>query len=282
LRELEAAVLRQDSALDTPAPAAGPPSTGAVLACSRTESGLAWLAGLAAPLARAPGRELLLVLLLDDASELGEAAAAVARLREEATVPARGAAFVADDVARDVARVATDHNVELVVSDAPLAQLAELLERCPSDVALAAGTPGAGDGRVLVAFAGGEHDWAALEVGAWMAAATGSELALAAPSSDGGGAASRALAAASLAVQRSVGIDAAPLLVSADELADAAAGARAVLCGLPLDWRRSGLGATRTALVETAHAPVLLVHRGPRPGGLAPPESVTRFTWSLG
>jgi hypothetical protein len=282
LRELEAAVLRQDPALDAPTAAATTPSTGTVLACSRSESGLAWLAGLAAPLARAPGRELLLVRLLDDASELGEGAARVAQLREEATVPARGAAFVSDDVARDVVRVATDHNVELVVSDAPLAELAELLERCPADVALVSGAPGAGDGRILVAFAGGEHDWAALEVGAWMAAATGSELALAGPSADGEGAASRALAAASLAVQRSVGIDAAPLLVSADGLADAAAGARAVLCGLPVDWRRSGLGATRARLVETVDAPVLLVHRGPRPGGLAPPESATRFTWSMG
>jgi hypothetical protein len=55
-----------------------------------------------------------------------------------------------------------------------------------------------------------------------------------------------------------------------------------VLCGLPLDWRRNGLGAVRTAIVEAAPAPVLLVHRGPRPGGLAPPGSATRFTWSLG
>ena len=282
LRELEAAVLRQDPALDAPAPAAGPPSTGTVLACSRSSAGLAWLAELAAPLAGAPGRELLLVRLLENAGELGEAAAGVALLREQATVPARGAAFVSDDIARDVVRVATDHNVALVVSDAPLAGLDELLERCPADVALVAGNPGAGNGRVLVAFAGGEHDWAALEVGAWMAAASGSELAVAGPSADGGGAASRALAAASLAVQRSVGIDAAPLLVSADELAEAAAGARALLCGLPLDWRRNGLGATRTGLVEKVGAPVLLVHRGPRPGGLAPPESVTRFTWSLG
>ena len=274
LRELEAAVLRQDAALDAPAPATL--STGTVLACSRSESGLAWLAGLAAPLARAPGRELLLVRLLDDAGELGDAAAGVARLREAVPVPARGAAFVSDDVARDVCRVAMDHNVELVVSDAPLSELAELLERCPADVALVAGTADAGEGRVLVAFAGGEHDWAALEVGAWLAAAAGSELALAGPSADGHGAASRTLAAASLAVQRAVGIDAAPLLVSAQELAGAAAGARAVL------WRRNGLGATRAGLVEAAPAPVLLVHRGPRPGGLAPSESATRFTWTLG
>jgi hypothetical protein len=27
--------------------------------------------------------------------------------------------------------------------------------------------------------------------------------------------------------------------------------------------------------------PVVLVHRGPRPGGLAPTESRTRFSWTL-
>jgi DNA-binding SARP family transcriptional activator len=280
LRALEAAVLRQDPALDGPAVQAA--ASGAVLACSCDGAGLARLAALAAPLARAPGRELLLVRVVDDAAALRDAAADVARLREAAAVPARGAAFVSDDVARDVGRLATDHNVELVVSDAPLDELTELLERCPADVALVAGAADAGEGRVLVAFAGGEHDWAALEVGAWLAAAAGSELALAGPSADGRGAASRALAAASLAVQRAVGIDAAPLLVSAEELAGAAAGARAVLCGLPPDWRRNGLGATRAGLVESAPAPVLLVHRGPRPGGLAPPESATRFTWTLG
>ena len=100
LRALETAVLRQDPALDGPLPAT--PLTGTVLACSRSGSRLAWLAELAAPLARAPGRELLLVRLLEDASELGEAAAGVARLREAATVPARGAAFASSDVARDV------------------------------------------------------------------------------------------------------------------------------------------------------------------------------------
>ena len=32
---------------------------------------------------------------------------------------------------------------------------------------------------------------------------------------------------------------------------------------------------------EAASAPVLFVRRGSRPGGLAPGEDVTRFTWSL-
>jgi hypothetical protein len=204
-------------------------------------------------------------------------------------VPARGAALASADIARDVGRLAEDHGVDLVLLDAPqlgsgplAPELVGLFERCPADVALVAGATGRGDRRVLVAFAGGEHDWAALEVGAWLAAAGDCELVLVGPDADGEGGASRALAAASLAVQRTVGIDAVPLLASAEELAGAAEGARAVICGVPLGWRRGGLGAVRGGLVRAARAPVLIVHRGPRPGGLAPAGSDTRFTWSLG
>ena len=58
---------------------------------------------------------------------------------------------------------------------------------------------------------------------------------------------------------------------------------RTPLYATPLSerWHREGLGATRLTIAEQAAAPVLLVRRGPRPGGLAPPESRTRFTWSL-
>jgi hypothetical protein len=38
----------------------------------------------------------------------------------------------------------------------------------------------------------------------------------------------------------------------------------------------------RRALVKHTAPPTLLVHRGPRPGGLAPRGSRTRFTWSIG
>jgi hypothetical protein len=37
----------------------------------------------------------------------------------------------------------------------------------------------------------------------------------------------------------------------------------------------------RRALLRSARQPVVLVHRGLRPGGLAPRESATRFTWSI-
>jgi hypothetical protein len=51
--------------------------------------------------------------------------------------------------------------------------------------------------------------------------------------------------------------------------------------GISPRWRREGIGATRRALVRRARPPVLLVHGGPRPGGLAPRESRTRFSWSI-
>ena len=50
--------------------------------------------------------------------------------------------------------------------------------------------------------------------------------------------------------------------------------------GLSDRWRKDGLGPTRGALAASGH-PTLLVRKGLRPGGLAPAENLTRFTWSL-
>ena len=55
-----------------------------------------------------------------------------------------------------------------------------------------------------------------------------------------------------------------------------------LVVGLSTRWPQEGVGAARLALVTSARARVLLVRRGMRPGGLAPRESLTRFTWSLG
>jgi hypothetical protein len=54
-----------------------------------------------------------------------------------------------------------------------------------------------------------------------------------------------------------------------------------LVVGLSERWQREGVGEARLRIAQEAAAPVLLVHRGPRPGGLAPPESRTRFTWSV-
>ena len=164
-----------------------------------------------------------------------------------------------------------------------------MLDGSSADVGLLfapAAAAAAGEG-VLVPFGGGEHDWAAVELGAWLAAATGEPLRLAgtrAGAGRGGRDASRLLADASLAVQRLAGVTAEPILADAgpDGLAGAAAEAGAVVVGLSPRWRDEGLGEARAALVRDSGRPVLVVRRGLRPSGIAPRESATRFTWSIG
>ena len=137
-------------------------------------------------------------------------------------------------------------------------------------------------GTVLVPFAGADHDWAAVELGAWIAASRDAPLRLAGleeVTRD----ASRLLASASLAVQRVVGVASEPLLVppGPEGLLAAAADAALVVVGLSERWRRDGLGPVRLALAERARPPVLFIRHGLRPGGLAPNAALTRFTWSL-
>jgi hypothetical protein len=163
-----------------------------------------------------------------------------------------------------------------------------LLEGSAADVGLlfAPLDPAPAGGGVLVPFGGGEHDWAAVELGAWLATATGERLRLAGAQSDprhGGRNASGLLADASLAVQRLVGVAAEPALVesSSSGLVNAAEGASAVVVGLSPRWRHDGLGEVRRALVADAGCPVVVVHRGLRPSGIAPRDTTTRFTWSI-
>ena len=139
-------------------------------------------------------------------------------------------------------------------------------------------------GAVAVPFGGGEHDWAALELAACVASSANVPLRLVGTRADAGRSrrdASRMLADASLAVQRIVAIDAEPVLADPDDLVDVVGDAGLVAVGVSPRWRQEGIGAARRALVRDARPPVLLVHRGPRPGVLAPRESRTRFTWTL-
>ena len=192
-------------------------------------------------------------------------------------------------------RLASAYDVDLVLVDAPpdigatqlAAELVTVLDRSPADVGLVAGAPvtwtrGTG---VLVPFGGTEHDWAALELAAWLAASTGEPLRLIGARADpirGRRDASRLLANASLAVQRLVGVSADPLLIeaAADALVEAVTAATLVVAGLSSRWRTHGVGAVCRSLVD-AHRPVVVVHRGPRPSGLAPRDARTLFSWSL-
>jgi hypothetical protein len=100
----------------------------------------------------------------------------------------------------------------------------ESLARAPCDVAVLLGTgPVSPDPArpVVVPFGGAEHEWAAVEVAAWMASAHGAKLTLLGSAGrDGTRDASALLATASLLVQRAVGIATEPVLVGrgADEV----------------------------------------------------------------
>lgn len=184
---------------------------------------------------------------------------------------ARSAAFTTSDPVADTVRLAREQNAELiVVREAP----SQLIDEAPCDVALSNGVDALGDGPIAVAFGGGREEWAALELGAWLAHAHGRALKLLGTEADDSRRdASRALAGASLALQRFAGVTVLTALIPPGP--DAITGA-AVVCSLP----RADLDATRRALLA-APFPVLLVHGGLRPSGLAPAETRTRFRWSL-
>jgi hypothetical protein len=205
------------------------------------------------------------------------------------SVSARAITFTSAAAGDDLVRVASEQDVDLMLVDgrAVLADpvLETVLARAPCDVAIHVGRgEPPREGPVLVLFAGGDHDWAAVEVGAWIAGAQGVPLRLAGPAEGIERDASRALASASLAVQRALGIAAEPMLIApgAPDVLAASADAGVVVVGLPMRWRKDGLGRVRGALAVHARPPALLVRRGLRPGGLAPRESLTRFTWTLG
>jgi hypothetical protein len=64
-------------------------------------------------------------------------------------------------------------------------------------------------------------------------------------------------------------------------IVELAEGAGLLVVGLSDRWRQEGLGRLRGELAEQPPAPTVFVRRGARPGGLAPPETRTRFRWSL-
>ena len=300
LRQLERQILEQDPSLElqpgasrAAAPSVEPERT--VLAVPRDETGIARLVALAQPLAKVPGSELIAARLVGNERELGAANESLQAVREQGEATIRVAAFVSVDQPGDLVRLATAYDAALVLIDAPPEiaaaglppDVVTLLEQSPADVAIASGTPvdwGEGDG-IFVPFGGAEHDWAALELSAWLASAVRAPLRLVGSRADpvhGQRDASRLLANASLAVQRLAGVIAEPVL------ADAAASAflrvledaTLVVAGLSARWRTEGLRDLRRSLVR-GPSPVVFVHGGPRPSGLAPRDARTRFSWSL-
>jgi DNA-binding SARP family transcriptional activator len=301
LQELERAILRQDRSLDVEAPApvrVREVAERAILVAITRETRMDALLAVAEPLVQHPPRVVILARLVSDAADLRSASTWLEERRstlEARGVVARAASFTSTAPGEELARLATELDVDLLLADAPDELLAEgapdeqltaVLAETPCDVALLVPRDGTPEGPVLVPFGGAEHDWAAVELGAWFAQAAQAPLRLAGAAAlpeQGKRDASRLLSHGALAVQRVLGISAEPLLTPPGEegMLDASRDAGLLVVGLSTRWHREGLGAARLRLAQEATPPTLLVRRGLRPGGLAPPDALTRFTWSI-
>ena len=297
LKRLQQAILDHDPELDLASERAtsrnGRPDPSILLVPTALD-GLEPLLSLATPLAGSKTPHDLIVAGIVAADELPAATATLARHRDDLLadgLAVRTAAFASPVPGDDIVRLASQQDADLLVMAAEADPLgghtAVVLEQASCDVALVVTEGGPlAPGPVMVPFGAGWHDWAALELGAWVARATDAPLRLIGSASDErreGRDASRLLADASLIVQKTAGVMAEPLLAAPGRsgITALAEDAGLLVVGLSERWRVEGLGAVRTELVEAPRAPTVLVRRGPRPGGLAPPETQSRFGWSL-
>jgi hypothetical protein len=213
-------------------------------------------------------------------------------------IAARGVAFTSVDPGEDLVRLSKSEEVDLLLLDGrrpllgegvPRGDVGTVLREADCDVAVLVAredqevVPGE-DAAVLVPFGGAEHDWAALELGAWIASRTGSPLRMLGAASEGDEPTrvTRLLGDASLLVQQYAGIAAEPVVAEGgrEGVIEAASDAGLLVVGLSERWRQEGLGQTRSEIARAAPAPTVFVRRGLRPGALAPRGDVTRFTWS--
>jgi hypothetical protein len=294
VRTLEERILRQESSLRGDRMQSGaelPRPARTVLVWADGDRGWREALEVCAPLATTR-HELVLLGTAAASADLGAVVADTERQADEARrrgLEPRVAAFVAGDAGRDVARLASHLDVALTIrsvgdGDPFDGDTAALLDALPCDVALVRSGEAPAGGAVLAAFGGSDHDWAAIELAAWWASASGDVLELFGAEPEVGGGASRSLATAAVLVQRLVGVATRPVVgrPGAGGVEQAAATARLVIVGVSERWRSEGLGETRRRLLADVRAPLMIVRRGVRPGALAPPESLTAFSWSLG
>jgi DNA-binding SARP family transcriptional activator len=300
IQQLEQAILRQDPRLDSPTTAHASPRRGSIVVSLRGADTSDGLLAIAEALAREPPRELILVRLVERQDRLAAATAELAETQSELasrSVSSRVAAYTTSEPGAEAVLLAAQYDSDLLLLVGPSDpfedgelpdEVMTALEETSCDVAFLAGSARlASTGPIVAPFGGIEHDWSAIEIAAWLAGALGTTLRLVGTEADdarGRRDASRLLARASLLVQQVVGIATEPALVpaGAEGVLGAAAGGRLLVVGLSDRWRAEGIGASRVALAAAADVPTLFVRRGPRPGGLAPSETLTRFTWTLG
>ena len=283
---------------------AAPPSRSVLVISPGGVAGTA-LVSLAAQLALGPRpHELVLAHLVDPSEsarlpDITESLGASAEELARSGASVRLAAFTSNDVPHDIERLAARSETDLLLAAAGEevlpsgsfdATLRSVLEDVLCDVAFLLGR-GLNrdswlDGPVIVPFGADPHDWAALELGAWLAKGADRPLHMLGTVADaehGTRDASRLIADAGLLIQRASGVVPVPKLVEPgrEGPVTAAADGGLLVIGLSDNWQGEGLGMTRWAIARTTASPVLFVRRGLRPGGLAPDASVTRFAWSV-
>jgi hypothetical protein len=301
IQQLEQAILRQDPALDSPPEAAdsGTNARGAIAVVMSASDTIDGLLAIAEPLAHEPPRELIIARLLGTHDRLETVTAELAETRKllkERGVASRVAAYTTQEPGAEAVLLATQYDANLLLlrlADDQLESsglpddLAAALDQAPCDVAILAGRFTAdSSGPIVTPFGGANHDWSAIELAAWLASSLPTTVRLVGTEADderGRRDASRLLARASLLVQQLVGIVTEPVLapVGTDGFLDASANARLLVIGLSDRWRTEGIGSARATVAAAADCPTLFVRRGLRPGGIAPSETLTRFTWTL-
>src|SRR5262249_7633291 len=195
LRALEQSILRHDPELATAQrPLSRVPASASVLVVAHDARPAGDIRSAAAPIAGTSG-EVVVACLLENSSQLRETAAALNLLRVDEEAAVRTAAFTSHAPVEDVVRLVSVHGAAALLIEYASPDGASLPEslvgtllRSPADVAMLTTRVefGEGDG-VYAVFGGSDHDWAALELGARLAAASSVPLRLVGTSSTRGG-----------------------------------------------------------------------------------------------
>ena len=316
LRELERAILRQDPALapdargsderPTPRPATGAPGPPlpSILVVAADADELTEPLAIAAALAASSHRHALVLARLldqDGADRLAAATGELAARRDElgaAGVAARVAVFTTARWSDDVVRLADDARVDLALLPLPEpgrrtaqrlpAPVAEVLAAAPCDVALVAprattegGAPATCWWRSAAATMTGRRSRSPRGSPRPRVAPCASPVPRATMQADaatraGSSRSRRSPCRSSSASSRS------PSSSTPPPRPCWAPPRTASLLVLPFPdtWQADGLGRFRAAVVARRVGPVLLVRSGRRPGGLTPPDGLTRYSWS--
>ncbi len=301
LQELERAILRHEPALNLPATEPAKVREAAersILVAILHEARVDALLTVAEPLARHPPRTLILARLVPDAGELQSASAWLEGRRsalEARRVVARAASFTSTAPGEELARLAGDLDVDLLLADAP----EELLAEGAPDEQLTACSgrhPATSRCSLLVTRCRRAPSWFRSEAPSTTGrrsssapggrARTGCRSGSRVPPRRRSTAGATRVACFRTARWRSNGSLASRPSPCSQRRARRACWRRAVTpacssSGLSTRWHHEGLGPARLRLAREATPPTLLVRRGLRPGGLAPPPALTRFTWSI-